>query len=254
MASIYDSIINGSFASLGPSATGWTAPGQSYAGQETGRDPNRLYPSSAGLPNPSPGSGMTPAQVAAAQMGVYGNPTTGGLPASASAYGPSGGVSMPRPRPAGAPTSIDMAAINGQPGVTRVSSAMQPGQGQGGLLELLMGQSKNGQRGLLGLLGGPQQGGLLQMLMGGRKPAAQAQQGGVDWRNVNTAGMTPVQSFQAMGMSAADAYDAANQSAKLVARLNAGKAPLYQDPNGGAHQDYGGTGAGSDHPFFSSGF
>lgn len=92
-----------------------------------------------------------------------------------------GGAAMPpvpRARPANAPTRLDMAAINApmaaaQP-VTRVSGQMQP-ESSGGLLDLLLGKSKNGMPGLLGLLGGPQQGGLLQMLLSGaRKPAAAA--------------------------------------------------------------------------------
>lgn len=236
MASLYDDIISGTFNTLGPSATsGWTAPTYQSGMMGRGQPSDRLAPGYAAPPNPSPGSGMTPAQVAAAQLGVYGSPSSSGMPATASAYAPTGGsVSLPRPRPGNAPTSIDMAAINGQPGVTRVSSAMQPAQQNGGLLELLFGQSKNRQGGLMGLLGGPQQGGLLQLLMGGKKPAMAAQ---------TPRGLTPSQS-----------YAAANANARDRARAAAGKDPLYSDPNGGAHQDYGGTGAGSDHPFFSSGF
>lgn len=94
-------------------------------------------------------------------------------------YVPTGGVATatmpptPRARPANAPTRLDMAAINGagQP-VTRVTGQMQPESGGGGLLELLMGKSKNGLPGLWGLLGGPQQGGLLQMLLRGNGGAA----------------------------------------------------------------------------------
>jgi hypothetical protein len=101
----------------------------------------------------------------------------GGVPVASSV----GGAAMPpvpRARPANAPTRLDMAAINApmaaaQP-VTRVSGQMQP-ESSGGLLDLLLGKSKNGMPGLLGLLGGPQQGGLLQMLLSGaRKPAAAA--------------------------------------------------------------------------------
>lgn len=84
---------------------------------------------------------------------------------------------MPRPRPGSAPTSIDMAAINGQPqgtpAVNSVTGQMQPNGGpNGGLLSLLFGGSKNGLPGLAGLLGGPQQGGLLQMLFGGNRSGA----------------------------------------------------------------------------------
>lgn len=93
-------------------------------------------------------------------------PTTGGG-SLGSAMPP-----MPRPRPGNAPTRMGMAAINAPQAVSRVTGQMQPESG-GGLLDLLLGKSKNGLPGLAGLLGGPQQGGLLQMLLGGgRKPTA----------------------------------------------------------------------------------
>lgn len=92
-------------------------------------------------------------------------PTTGGG-SLGSAMPP-----MPRPRPGNAPTRLDMAAINAPQAVSRVTGQMRPESG-GGLLDLLLGKSKNGLPGLAGLLGGPQQGGLLQMLLGGNRGAA----------------------------------------------------------------------------------
>lgn len=181
MANIYDSILSGSFASLGMPP----APKQQPGMMGRGLPSDRLAPSPAGLPNPSPGSGLTPAQIA--QMGGWSvNNQTGALgyaapspsnPAASAAAGlGAGSVGLPRPRPGNAPTSIDMAAINGQPAA--VSGTMKPngfggllglltGGLGGGLMEQLTGPSKNGLGGLAGLMGGPQQGGLLQMLFGG---------------------------------------------------------------------------------------
>lgn len=101
----------------------------------------------------------------------------GGVPVGSSVGG-AGMPQMPQPRPGGAPTSIDMAAINGQPqghpAINSVTGQMKQGGSPGGLLSLLLGSSKNGLPGLAGLLGGPQQGGLLQMLLGGNRGGARA--------------------------------------------------------------------------------
>lgn len=101
----------------------------------------------------------------------------GGVPVGSSVGG-AAMPPMPRPRPGGAPSTIDMAAINGRPqgapAVNSVTGQMQPGGGNSGLLSLLFGNSKNGLPGLAGLLGGPQQGGLLQMLFGGNRSKAAA--------------------------------------------------------------------------------
>lgn len=102
-------------------------------------------------------------------------------PASWSAYDVATGATLPpalgvapplpRRRPPGAPTTLDLAAINAvtpERPVASVAGKLKPQTG-GGLLSLLTGGSKNGLPGLAGLLGGPEQGGLLQMLMGGRQ-------------------------------------------------------------------------------------
>lgn len=165
---VYDNILSGTFNTLGlPQQQ--TQPGMLGRGLPSDRLPQGL----PGLPNPSPGSGMTPAQVRALG-GWTVDPRTGQLayappspsnPAVDAATTLVGGVPLPRARPGTAPTSIDMAAINGLP-KTAVSGQMQPAQ-SGGLLDMIFGPSKNGMSGLAGLLGGPQQGGLLQQLMGG---------------------------------------------------------------------------------------
>lgn len=229
---VYDDIINGSFNTLGPSASsGWTAPTYQPGMMGRGLPTDRLAPGFAAPPNPSPGSGMTPAQVAAAQMGIYGSPSYAGGPATASAYAPTGSASQMEDAliAAGVKPGVPMS----QQGATQVSAQMLPRQQNGGLLEMIFGPSKNGMRGLPGMMGGPNQGGLLQMLFGQN----------------NTRGLPRVP-----GMSSAQAYAAKNTASRDAARAAVGKAPLYQDPNGGAHSDYGGTGAGSEHPFFSSGF
>jgi hypothetical protein len=126
---------------------------------------DRLAPGTAGLPNPSPGSGLTAQQLA--QMGgMTVDPRTaqlGYVPPAASTPAATAATSM------GAPTAAS-------PGVNAVSGTMQPQNGLlalltggagGGLMEQLMGPSKNGLGGLAGLLGGPEQGGLLQQLFGG---------------------------------------------------------------------------------------
>lgn len=160
MASIYDNILNGTFASLGVPQQPTMQPGMLGRGLPSDRLPQGL----PGLPNPSPGSGMTPQQVAALggwtmdnQTGQFGYvpPAPTNPAVSAATTAATGGVPMPS-----------------QPNVNAVSSAMAPGTPGGGILELLTGPSKNGLGGLAGLMGGPQQGGLLQMLFGGGQPGS----------------------------------------------------------------------------------
>ncbi len=63
---IADALINDTFASFGASATGWAPPGTNNGGfVERTQDPNRLPRGTAGLPNPVPGSGVTPQELQA---------------------------------------------------------------------------------------------------------------------------------------------------------------------------------------------
>lgn len=143
MANIYDQIINGTFANPAMQTSGWGqptgSPSPQYSRQGTsgvrfnpgegfvpGPIPtDRLPQGSAGLPNPSPGSGLTPQQLSA--MGGWStDPLTGQFgyappsavnPAVMAATAQGANVSLPRPRPPNAPTWMDMAAINAPPPV-----------------------------------------------------------------------------------------------------------------------------------------
>lgn len=215
MANIYDSILNGTFASLGPTIQ----PGMMGRGFPT----DRLPPGMAGLPNPSPGSGFTPEQWAAINSMPL-QAKSGELPSPTYAYAPS--------EPANpALTAVDSAV---PANMTQVTGQMLPRQQNGGLLEMIFGPSKNGMRGLPGMMGGPNQGGLLQMLFGQN----------------NTKGLPRVP-----GVTPAQAYAAKNAASRDMARKSAGKDPLYQSsaPTS-ARSDYGTPGAASDNKFFATGF
>lgn len=103
-----------------------------------GQPSDRLPQGTAGLPNPSPGSGLTSQQLAA--LGGWAvDPQTGQLaysnpgstnPAVAAAAGQAAGVPLPRPRPPWAPTTIDMAAINAQQGANPGMGGALIGNGQ----------------------------------------------------------------------------------------------------------------------------
>lgn len=166
MANIYDNIINRTFADPAMQTSGWGKPvgnaspqylrqgasGVSFnpgEGFVPGAMPtDRLPQGTAGLPNPSPGSGLTPQQVSA--LGGWNvDPLTGQLayakpgatnPAVAAAAGQAAGypavqdygqsAPLPRPRPPWAPTAIDMAAINGQQGANPGMGGALIGNGQ----------------------------------------------------------------------------------------------------------------------------
>lgn len=98
---------------------------------------DRLPQGTAGLPNPSPGSGLTQQQITAlggwatdplTGQFSYTDPTT--TPATAAAAAQAANVPLPRPRPPWAPTSIDMAAINGQQGADPGMGGALIGNGQ----------------------------------------------------------------------------------------------------------------------------
>lgn len=155
MASIYDDIINGTFANPAMQTSGWGKPvdsSPSYLRQGTsgvnfnpaeGVEPgaiptDRLPQGTAGLPNPSPGSGLTQQQLTALG-GWTTDPLTGQLsytnpsatnPAVTAAAGQAASVPLPRSRPPWAPTSIDMAAINGQQGANPGMGGALIGNGQ----------------------------------------------------------------------------------------------------------------------------
>lgn len=310
MANVYDDIINGTFASLGTSATGWAAPGQSYAGQETAPDPNRLRPSSAGLPNPSPGSGLTYQQIQA-QGGYNVDPLTGQLAytqpqpnaaaAAAGQMGQGGNIPLPRPRPATPTTAMEDALISAgiRPGVPLSQQGANPGMGgamfgNGRMSPGIPPQQPPADgssrlpvwRGEAGQGASPQQGFAGNGYTFTRNPdGSWAQTGKMPWAQ----GMSPSQQYevanaaaalaakqrvsglngissgyqivngqrtqpapQYAGMSPSQVYDAVNRDAANAARAKVGKDPV--NPSSGSHQDYGGTGAGSDHPYFSSGF
>lgn len=160
----------------------------------------------------------------------------GGVPV-ASSVGGAAMPPMPQRRPGNAPTRMDIAAMGAQPGpamapaVSRVAGRMEPQGlgggllGGGGLLSLLMGQSKNGLPGLAGLLGGPQQGGLLQMLFGNKQgaPAAPLRQPGA--------------------LTSAQRYDALNSGPGSVAAMELQHSGQSRSPQSGgpaAGGEYGG--------------
>lgn len=123
MANIYDQIINGTFSNPAMQTSGWGkpvgSPSPQYSRQGTsgaqfnptagfvpGAIPtDRLPQGTAGLPNPSPGSGLTPQQLSA--MGGWStNPLTGqlaysqptaGNPAEMAAAGQAAGMAPPIP-------------------------------------------------------------------------------------------------------------------------------------------------------------
>lgn len=157
MANIYDDIINGTFSNPAMQTSGWGKPignaQPAYSRQGTsgvafnpaegfvpGAIPtsgDRLPQGTAGLPNPSPGSGLTPQQLAAMggwsvdnQTGQlsYANPSQN--QAATAAGQMAAGVPLPRPRPPWAPTAIDMAAINGQQGANPGMGGALIGNGQ----------------------------------------------------------------------------------------------------------------------------
>lgn len=108
----------------GPSASMPTfQPGMLGRGLPPSMGQDRLPQGTAGLPNPSPGSGLMPQELA--KMGGWTVDPLTGVPAYVqpnqnsavtAANGLAQGVPMPRPRPPWAPTSIDMAAIMAQQG------------------------------------------------------------------------------------------------------------------------------------------
>jgi hypothetical protein len=169
---IYDNILNGTFSSLGVPRQPTMQPGMLGRGLPT----DRLAPGTAGLPNPSPGSGMTAQQLQG--LGGYSvDPLTGKL-----AYSPPTTPTAAQSNPALAAATSAGAPTAASPTVNSVSGTMQPQNGLlalltggtgGGLMEQIMGPSKNGLGGLAGLLGGPQQGGLLQQLFGGGNGSVQ---------------------------------------------------------------------------------
>lgn len=148
MANIYDQIINGTFANPAMQTQGWGQPVGNTPRQGTVNSPylrqgasgvrfnpgegfvpgaiptggDRLPQGTAGLPAPAGTTGMTPQQLQA--LGGWAiDPRTGQLaysapgaqnPAVAAATQQGQNVPLPRPRPATAPSWMDMAAINAQ--------------------------------------------------------------------------------------------------------------------------------------------
>jgi hypothetical protein len=194
---------------------------------------DRLPQGSAGLPNPSPGSGLTAAQLAA-MAGWSVDPQTGQLaysngsanPAVAAAagqaagyptvqnYGATASVPLPRARPPWAPTSIDMAAINGQQGAN-------PGMG-GALIG-------NGQMAPGIAPQGPPPAGIAPTVWAGSNgsstptpPAAPITQGtdGYTYQNGKVVGLTDwAQRGRQQGLGPAGQYAAANLAGQLKAQM-----------------------------------
>lgn len=245
MASLND-IINGSFNAL-PSgaASGWVSP--SYQpnmlgrGQPYGADrlPPTWTPSLAAINAASP-----PAS----------------LPSPTYAYAPTGGgVPLPRPRPGYAPTSIDMAAINGQSPVTKVSSAMDTSQSPGwqmgdGLLSLLTGGKFQGLGGLFSMLGGQggnaEQGGfglggLLGLLQGGQSTRTPGSY-------VNPLGYDDNPSAAAAKMGGKNAYADGNNMLMPTVSITGKSRKTYGDAGGSGKGGKGSwaTGETSGSPFW----
>lgn len=157
MASIYDDIINGTFANSAMQTTGWGKPvdsSPSYLRQGTsgvnfnpgvgfvpGAIPtNRLPSTSDYAVTPQNKAGIANAQAAYESGGGYFmDPKTGQFsytnptatnPAVTAAAGQAASVPLPRSRPPWAPTSIDMAAINGQQGANPGMGGALIGNGQ----------------------------------------------------------------------------------------------------------------------------
>lgn len=151
MANPYDAVLNGTFDQLGMPRM---SPSEQLQWLQSYGQPVQVPPVAPAAPSPA---STPPVMRSMAATPAYAYAPTGPSPMEDAMI--AGGIKPGIP-------------LSQQANVNHVAGRMTPGQPRGDLLSLLMGPSKNGQTGLLGLLGGPQQGGLLGMLMGGQRPAS----------------------------------------------------------------------------------
>jgi len=179
---VYDKIISGSFDAVGaPPLYRAEDYASIYAQPSPGIRPSWTMPASPAVsPYMTGPERLKLEQQIAASKAMQA--TMGQTPTAVASAPP-----LPQMRPGFAPSSMDLpaayapaapvnpavaAATGAANPVTNVTGQMKPAT-SGGLLDLILGPSKNGMSGLLGLLGGPQAGGLLGLLSQ-QRPAATA--------------------------------------------------------------------------------
>jgi len=278
-SNIYDQIINDSFDAVGAPPSYISPPYNpaDYASIYAKPNTPTFQPGMLGRGQPSTGSPyMTASERAMLEQQVAASKALqaaqGQTPTAVA------NVPLPRIRPAWAPSVIDLAAISQQPAkgsldellayakampdkyavpatnatagvakpVTNVTAPLkaQPG---GGLLDLIFGPSKNGQRGLAGLLGGPQAGGLFGMLSEPRAATPAQAYAAANQPRQNTATGTSTNGYvysngqrvgvapQYAGMSPSQMYDAINAAAgNRSSTSNSGS----RDPESQARANY----------------